>query len=60
MIQFYVFSVYEHLKHAGENEFQHVFHSLGTKTVDGAKVWTLPPRDPHEHDVLANGFGNLP
>ncbi|MFZ4192532.1 hypothetical protein ACOZB4_00740 [Paenibacillus sp. NPDC058898] len=35
---------------------QYVFHTLGTKAIDGAEIRTLSPGNPHEHDLPKNGF----
>lgn len=51
----------EKLKHAREDSSQYVFHTLGTKAIDGAEIWTLSPGNPYEHDILAHadGIGDL-
>lgn len=59
MFQFDVILLGEKLNHAREGLLQYVFHTLGTKAIDGAEIRTLSPGNPHEHDILADGIGDL-
>lgn len=36
-----------------------IFRPLRTEAVQGTKVWPLPSGEPHEEDVLPDGFGDL-
>ncbi|MBB3113700.1 hypothetical protein FHS18_005813 [Paenibacillus phyllosphaerae] len=59
VFQIDIFFFGEKLKNGGENRLQHVFHSLGTEAINGMEIWTLSSGKPHEHDILAPGFGDL-
>ncbi|MNG07578.1 hypothetical protein D3C84_908860 [compost metagenome] len=59
MIEFHILFLGKILKYDRENSLQHIFHPFRTKAVDGAKVWALSAGNPHEHDILSDGFGNL-
>lgn len=57
-VQIWTFS-WAKLKHAREDLLQYVFHTLGTKAISGAKIRMLSPGNPHEHEILADGIGDL-
>ncbi|MBB3111479.1 hypothetical protein FHS18_003547 [Paenibacillus phyllosphaerae] len=59
MLQLDVVLFGEKLKHGRKDGFEHIFHKLGTKAINGTKVWALPSRKPHEHDVLAYSLCSL-
>ncbi len=51
--------VSQKLKHGGKYGFENALHPLGTEAVQGTKVRPLPAGEPHEEDVLPDGFSDL-
>ncbi|MNN17445.1 hypothetical protein D3C81_1306330 [compost metagenome] len=47
------------MKNGGKYGFEDVPHPLGAKAVKGPKVGSLPTGQPHEGDVLPDGFRDL-
>lgn len=47
------------MEYASEDSLQYVLHPLGAKAINGTKIRALSTGNPHEHDVLADGFGYL-
>ncbi len=59
LLQGNVFFVSQKLKHGGKYGFENALHPLGTEAAQGTKVWPLPFSEPHEEDVVPDGFGDL-